>query len=426
MDRTVGIGYITTNTFNNGEASLTLPVDESVCGMLFDVSDFTNPFEQFPLIEDFFGKGDTVFINNLKEAENCGLTDTSFMNGVPAYHIKSYYDYLGYDAPLYVCFTDDSEEWNAIERMQMASGGKLFQIGVWTAKTIWETSNGSLHFTNLIGNLEAAAETVSGKVGDMALAPYPVSIILTPNTHFDNDYMSIFDIPDATKLECPKVSVCLVQDDTSAVRAIQQANPNNANVGCLGVLMACLTLAYAEESIGYVDKFNLNKNDNFDNAEVIVGQAHLSTHDLQLSGNLAALKGYIVPCEYKGKEAEVFFSNDPTCDDGDYSCISNNRIMHKVRRTVHSALIPYLNGNYLLDVSSGELNASSNSIIIDAIDNMLDSIMINNDGQRQIDGHTVTISKSSEILDTDAIDISISVGLVDSSQYINEKDTFEI
>lgn len=424
MERTVGLGYITTNTFNSGTTSYMLPVDESVCGMLFDYSSFDEPFEEFPIIEQYFGNGQTVVINNLTEADSYGLTDENFMSGIPNYHITCFYNYIGADAPLYICFTKKTKTWEAIELMQMASGGKLFQIGVWTTKSIWTLNDGKLEFTNLIGNLETAAETITGKVGQSTLAPYPASIILTPNTYFDDNTKSVFDLPDATTLESPKVSVCLVQNDTDEVNAMQEAI--GSTVGCLGLIMACLHLAYAEESIGYVAKFNLNKNDDFENAEVVIGTSAYHVSDLQLGNNYATLKGYIMPCEYKGKEAEVFFTGDPTCDDGDYNCIANNRIMHKVRRAINSALMPYLHSSQLLDVSSGALNASASSMIVNDIGDMIDNVMLNSDYQKQIDGRSVNISKSDDIIDADAITIDVSVGIVSSDQIINEQTSYTI
>ena len=88
--------------------------------------------------------------------------------------------------------------------------------------------------------------------------------------------------------------------------------------------MACCCLAYAEESIGYVAKFNLNKNDQFDNAEVWFGDSAIRVGDLHYAKNYVANRGYIMPTEYDGKEAEVFFTGDPTFSKGDYFSLANN------------------------------------------------------------------------------------------------------
>ena len=127
--------------------------------------------------------------------------------------------------------------------------------------------------------------------------------------------------------------------------------------------MAAVCLAYAEESIGYVAKFNLNKLDTFSNAEVWFGESSIPMNQLQYGKIYAADRGYILPTTYAGKEAEVFFTGDSTFSSGDYYCLANNRVMHKVRRAILSALIPYLHGNYELDVTNGTLSITAQSVL---------------------------------------------------------------
>lgn len=422
-----GIGYITTGSFDNSKERFMLPTDESVCGLLFDISDFYMPFDDYPLLQQFFGNGQTHLINNLTEASMYGLCDDNFMCGIPYYHLRQFYAYIGSDAPLYVCFTSDVTEWSAIESMQMEANGKIFQIGVWTSQFIWGVKNKQLIFTDLISNLESAVETLSGKVGESSLGSTPLSIIVSPNTTLNSTSYDLQDIPDATTLDCPKVSVCLVQNGTDEAHRMQNATTYKSPVGCIGLMMACLHLAYAEESIGYVSKFNLNKNDDFENTEVYFGGKYFGVEDITyMVGNYVAQRGYIMPCTYKGKEAEVFFSGDPTASNGDYCHISNNRIMSKCRRAIHSALMPYINDSHVLDVSNGGLSESSKAIISTEILNMLDSVMVNTLGQSQINGRTVEISESDKILETDAISVKTSIGLVSYNNVINEKDDYEV
>lgn len=422
---TTGIGYVTTGAFKNNTSQLLIPTDESVCGLLFDLTFFQRPFDDYPLIKQCFDNDEIHVINNMNEAAMYGLSDNQFMNGVPYYHIKAYYDYIGADAPLYLCFTSDGKEWSAIEKMQMFSNGKIFQIGVWTAQCIWNVSGTQLGFTDLCGNLEAAAEELTGKVGVKTMGISPLSIVVSPNTTVSKSGVVLQDIPSAIELNFPKLSVNLVQNGTDNVHSMQTSNPFNAPVGSIGLLMACLHLAYAEECIGYVDKFNLNKNDDFENAEIYFGGKYISVDDIvYLVGNYVAMNGYILPCTYAGKESEVFFSGDPTLSDGDYNTIANNRIIHKCRRCVHTALLPYINAGHLLDSASGSLSETSKSILISAIANTLDSLMVNSKAQLQINGREVDISESDQILQTDSISVSLSIGLVNYNKIINEQDEY--
>lgn len=424
----IGIGYITTNSFTKDKKQIMLPTDESVCGLLFDTSDFFNPFDDYPLLQQFFDEGQTHVINNLTEANMYGLCDENFMAGIPYYHIRQFYAYIGSDAPLYICFTSDTAEWSAIESMQMASGGRIFQIGVWTTKKLWAANNGGgLTFTDLLSNLETGAEAVCGKVGESSLGSTPLSIIVSPNTSTSSSSYDLTDIPDATKLNMPKVSVCLMQNGSEEVLLMQNQCPDKTPVGSIGLLLACLHLAYAEECIGYVDKFNLNKDDDFLNAEVCFNDKHFNVKDIIYTvGNQLAQRGYIIPCTYKAKEAEVFFSGDPTASSGDYNHIANNRIIHKCRRVIHSALIPHINSHHILDVTQGGLSESSKTVLVTDILNKIDSIMVNPVGQSQIDGRTVEVTKSGKILETDAISVSVSIGLMNYNKVINEKDDYEV
>lgn len=421
-----GLGYITTGSFEHSKEKYTLPTDESVCGLLFDTNGFYRPFDDYPVINQFFGDGQTQLINNLDEAALFGLCDANFMQGLPYYHLQQFYAYIGSDAPLYVCFTQDNVEWSAIESMQAASGGKIFQIGVWTPQFLWNVVDGKLVFTDLLSNLESAAEVLCGRTENSSLGSTPLSIVVSPNTTLSNAAFDLLDIPDATVLSAPKVSVCLMQNGTDEVHTMQKKCPYNTAVGSIGLFMACLHLAYAEECVGYVAKFNLNKNDDIENAEVYFANKYFSVDDITyMVGNYIAQMGYILPCTYKSKEAEVFFSGDPTASDGDYQSISANRIIHKLRRTIHSALLPHINGNHIIDTNGG-LSETSKSIVTTDILNMIDSIMINPLGQSQINGRTISITESDRILETDAISISTSVGLVGYNKTINEKDDIEV
>lgn len=423
----VGIGYISTETFSSTAEQLAVSTDESVCGLLFDLTYFQLPFYDYPLIQQYFGNEETHVINNLEEAAMYGLTDNQFMNGVAYYHIKAFYDYIGDDAPLYICFTADGKNWSAIEKMQLEANGKIFQIGVWTAQCIWNVTGNQLGFTSLCENLETAAEELTGKVGSGVMMPSPLSVVVSPNTSVSKTGAALQEIPSAIELNYPKLSVCLFQNGTDTVHAMQKENPFSAPVGCTGLLMACLHLAYAEECIGYVSKFNLNKNDDFENAEIYFGDKYISVDDIvYLVGNYVAARGYILPCTYSGKEAQVFFTGDPTLSDGDYNTIANNRIMHKCRRCVHSALLPYINAGYLLDVANGGLSDTAKSVLTTAITDRLDVIMANPKAQSQINGRTVAVTESDKILQTDSISISLSIGLVNYNKVINEKDDYDV
>lgn len=420
-----GIGFITTDHFDSEDNILQIPTDESVCGILFDHHDYFEIFRDYPLLENFFGNGQVQLINNPIEAQMFGIVENGFMDNVPYYHIKQFYNYIGGDAPLYVAFTDG--KWDIIEDMQLAANGRIFQMGIWTSQYIWK-NDANIGFTNLIGDISSAVGVVSGSVGVQTIAKTPLSVIVSPNTNVvGTDDMTLMDIPDGTAMDCPKVSVCLAQNGSDAVLQMQSAIPFQAPVGCIGMVLACCYLAYAEECIGYVAKFNLNKNDDFENAEVPVNGNHYALTDIPYTiGNILAQKGYIIPVQYDGKDTEVFFSGDATFSNGDYSTIANNRIMHKCRRCIAMAMLPYVNGNAILDLGTGGLSESSKTMLANEIYDILDATMVNMVGQPQIESRSIVIDDNKDFVQDDTISIDIKIGLVNYNKEINEKEDFEI
>lgn len=430
-----GLGFITTGNLAK-TPDFTIPTDESVCGLLFDYSEFDNPFNNYPDIESNFGSEQVALINNLEELADLGITeDSGFMSGLVYYHVKKFYDFtrtinsngeLEYnDIPLYLCLSAvQYGKWTAIEAMQMASGGKIFQIGIWTSKQLW-SYNQKLSFTSLPTDIEEAVEELTGKAGEETMGVMPLSVVLSANTYrpIISNYTIISNAPDGTALNCPKVSVVLMQDGTDNVHTMQSNLPNNTPVGCIGITMATIHNASAEQNIGYVNKFDLNVNDDFNNAEICFCGSYIALDDINyIAGNLMAERGYILPCQYKAKVASVFFSGDPTLSDGDYNSIANNRVMHKVRRATYMALLPYLHASHLIDTSTGEMSATAQAVITQAIIDTVKSIC----GSTQISDFTASVSKSSSILQGDSITIETWTTPTSSSSEINEKSRYDI
>ena len=430
-----GLGNITLSKLNLLNA--TFSFDESICGMLFDFGMYSSPFEDYVQLESFFGNNQVQLIRNLDDMLDMGLDD-EFMNGVPYYHIKQFYDYIGADADLYVmfanCITDNTPDFEIIQVMQQASGGKIFQLGIWTEQPIWKSGLSDYGFTDVLGEIEAQAEVLSGKVNKTGADGLPLSVILNACTTKlgDVDGKYVIDhkkLPDATSLNFPKISVILGQNGTDEVHAIQEANHNYTPVGFMGLAMACLYLASAEMNIGYVDKFDLNKNDDLTNPELGFGNMadkdYTILEDLNtVRRNIISIKGYILPTTYKAKESGVYFSNDQTLSEKDFATISLNRIAHKCRRIIRSVMFPYVNGNIDIDPSSGSVSSFAQTKITNLITERLDANMVNPLGQDQINGRYVTFDDTSNILETDELDVNCYFIPVSSNMTIDIQEAY--
>ena len=436
-----GLGYVTLNKFNQPPL-MRVSTDESYCGMLFDISQRINPFDRYQTATQNYKGNKVVLVNNIKEVEESGITDGGILNGVPYYHISAYYDYIGEDAPLYIMFADCSTGFNVLIDFQRAAEGKLFQIGVWTERYLWTSGYDTYQFTNLLSQLNSAAEELSGRLGEPTLTTTPVSIILSPCTaklqdsRYGYGSVNYRMIPYAKNLNYPKISILLGQDGTDKVHAMQKKNINYTPVGLLGKAMACLHLAPAEESIGFVDNYNLSKDNLSDPvtkpefgfgfiSEASIDDDFSEIEDVsETQRNLISLAGYIILTTYPAKESEVFFSNDQTLSSGDYRLISLNRTIHKCRRALKTVLMPFVNGGLNIDPQTGSITASDITILTNAILDELDKSLVNKRGEKQISDRMVTIEPSQPILENDELKVDLSVIPVSISDVINVEETF--
>ena len=430
-----GLGDVILSSLNTLNASFSF--DESVCGMLFDVGYYSDPFEDYFHLSYYFGNERTQLIRNLQEIEEMGLDD-KFMNGIPYYHIKHFYDYIGIDADLYVmfanCIDNNKPNFEAIQNIQQAANGKIFQLGIWTEQCIWTSGNSDYGFTSLLSEIETQAEVLSGKVNKTFSDGLPLSVILNACTSKLEDIDDIYainhkKIPDATTLNFPKISVILGQNGTDEVHAMQENNHNYTPVGLMGVAMACLCLASAEMNIGFVDKFDLNKNDDLANPELGFGDVlqgeYTPIDDLNfVRRNIISIKGYILLNRYKSKETGLYFSNDQTLSERDFSTISLNRIAHKCRRIIRSVMFPYVNGNIDIDPLTGAVHGIAQTKIINLITERLDLYMLNPLGQEQISGRYIVIDDTSNILETDELRLNCYFIPVNSNMTIDIQETY--
>lgn len=417
------ISYINTEVRQSTNQSFNIPTDESIGGILFDISCFENPFEQYPVLYNNFKNNTVHCIHSMDEAKAIGIDDNGFLNGVLYYHLSQFYQYIGTTKELYIALADCSEGFDVVQEMHMKTNGKMFQIGVWTARPIWKrNSDASIGFTEIITDLQRQADDICGVIGEMTYTTTPVSFVLSGNTNYiDGEEFSYKSIPNAMILGCPKVSVLLVQNGDDTVRAIQARNPMQATVGAIGVAMACLSICGAEESIASVKKCDLNKREGFRSPELGFSKDYTPINNInRIWKNVIASLGYIIPVSYEGIESSYFFSSDQTLSDGDYKSIANNRVMHKCRRAVCTALIPYINSHHVYDPVTKNISISSKSIIINSLVTIIDSVMHNTNGKEQINGRVVEILDDKDLLEENAISIKVSINPANYSDFIEE------
>jgi len=437
---------------------------ENVCGLIFDTKGFENPFGQTTQGEgqnatlvantasETFANGNVVELNSMKDVKAAGI-DENVMNGLVYHHLNNFFTLAGNNQRLFLMFMDSTNDANftAIEKIQLAANGIIYQIGLWTTQPFAQKSGSDITIIDngILSKLQSQAEVLGGKIDVINYEGFsPVNILLNAPV-CDDAVVDITKLPDIATLDLPKVSVLLGQPSNDAVRTIQEnigvnnTTAVNAIVGNIGAALACLAVAPSEVSIGWVDGFNLAQvmtqaelgfgNLARDNSTKKFTAAaafnNIKTLGYTSRNNNLHRKGYIFLTDYAGIENGVFFSCDQTLSTGDYRSIARGRVMHKSRRVVRLALLPYVNSTWELDAATGRLSASDitklQNIVINALDvNMVDP----GTSKPQISGRKCTIDAAQNILANDELRIGyemVPVGCT-SAIYVTEGFTTSV
>ena len=255
-----------------------------------------------------FANGNVVELNSIDDMKAAGIDET-VMLGLPKKHLDDFFTLAGNGHRLFVSFMDSTTDadFTAVEKMQVAAGGIIDHIGVWTSKPISAredvytkvanptgnpSTNGYYKLSgtsyvaasetevaantdyylkstvlavpddNVLKKLELQAEILGGKCG---VTNYdgnaPVVIVLNAPIA-DEVEIDYRELPDLTAYDFPKVAMMIGQSASSATHALQlklidQTNATFVQVGNIGAALACLAVAPANESIAHVAHFNL-------------------------------------------------------------------------------------------------------------------------------------------------------------------------
>ena len=394
---------------------------EKVTGLLFDISKQAKFFEEGAglAVKDKL-QGNVIEINSMDDLKELGITaysgdtEKDLLFGIPYYHINHFFGIQGSTGRLFIMFADCGVDWNAIEQMQRAAHGMINQLGVWTEQSLWKQTDpeAETYSIDLVTDLQSKAASLADENA-------PLSILLCANSA-----VIATDEESVKKVELGKIPTCVInarfvsvllgQGLDADVSAMQLANQNLTPIGNIGAALGCIASASVQESFAWVNKFNLIGY--FPDIEMGFGDVTLNsesklTSTLKYSSlNKIQLddlddKGYIFLCKYSGLESGVFFSKDQTCSNGDYRTVARNRTIHKSRRAVRNALLPYVNSPLKVDPSTGYLSSAK----ITMFQNIVSDILTTMQNNEEISGFSVTIDKNQNILKNDTLIIKYSL-----------------
>ena len=394
---------------------------EKVTGLLFDISKQAKFFEEGAglAVKDKL-QGNVIEINSMDDLKELGITaysgdtEKDLLFGIPYYHINHFFGIQGSTGRLFIMFADCGVDWNAIEQMQRAAHGMINQLGVWTEQSLWKQTDpeAETYSIDLVTDLQSKAASLADENA-------PLSILLCANSA-----VIATDEESVKKVELGKIPTCVInarfvsvllgQGLDADVSAMQLANQNLTPIGNIGAALGCIASASVQESFAWVNKFNLIGY--FPDIEMGFGDVTLNsesklTSTLKYSSlNKIQLddlddKGYIFLCNYSGLESGVFFSKDQTCSNGDYRTVARNRTIHKSRRAVRNALLPYVNSPLKVDPSTGYLSSAK----ITMFQNIVSDILTTMQNNEEISGFSVTIDKNQNVLKNDTLIIKYSL-----------------
>ena len=394
---------------------------EKVTGLLFDISKQAKFFEEGAglAVKDKL-QGNVIEINSMDDLKELGITaysgdtEKDLLFGIPYYHINHFFGIQGSTGRLFIMFADCGVDWNAIEQMQRAAHGMINQLGVWTEQSLWKQTDpeAETYSIDLVTDLQSKAASLADENA-------PLSILLCANSA-----VIATDEESVKKVELGKIPTCVInarfvsvllgQGLDADVSAMQLANQNLTPIGNIGAALGCIASASVQESFAWVNKFNLIGY--FPDIEMGFGDVTLNSESKgSIRLNYASLnrfqlddlddKGYIFLCKYSGLESGVFFSKDQTCSNGDYRTVARNRTIHKSRRAVRNALLPYVNSPLKVDPSTGYLSSAK----ITMFQNIVSDILTTMQNNEEISGFSVTIDKNQNVLKNDTLIIKYSL-----------------
>jgi len=400
---------------------------ENVCGLIIDTSDFGGIQEaltESTEAQTTYADGNVVELNSLTDLTDTGIT-SGVMSGLPYYHVKTFFALAGSGARLFLAFGDFSTdtELTIISKMQYASGGIIYQIGVWTTNALCDSSYNIIS-GGILSKCQSQAEVIGGKVGVTNYEGNSPAVVLVQAPLISAEECDYTLLPDISTLGMEKVACLLGQAATEEVREVQlELHSHTGNypvTGCIGAALGVLAQAPANKSIGWTGAYNL---------AAVIAQADLGFGKLTTEGDTWAAdadftsikkltyqqrntclhkKGYIFPTNYDGIENATFFSCDQTLDcQSDYRSLARCRVMFKSRRAVRAALLPWVNDDWNVDAKTGCLATADiqmiKNTVLEAIDkNMKEPVS----KASQISGRAVFIDPDQNILENDALEIS--------------------
>jgi hypothetical protein len=338
-----------------------------------------------------FGTDRIKQIFSIGEAEDLGIVEGDADFGLLWYHLNEYFR-LQPKGNLYVQIinatglTPATHNFVELDDLRRFAEGKIRQIAVYAPT-----------FTFAAAQVTA----LQAKVNFSRTEDQPISSVL-----YGADISGVADLstlPDMRALNAESVSVCIGQDGGAA--GFDLFDDAGVSITTVGALLGAVSFASVNESIAWVEKFNL-----VSGAELEVAAfANGDTLKSKSKAFVDALndKGYIFLRKFTNIGLAGTYFNDSHTSvpvTSDYAYIENNRTIDKAIRNITKRVTPKLSSPLVVN-PDGTLFEDT----IDVFRSLTDQALTELEVDAEISAKSITINPKQNVLATSKIFISVKI-----------------
>lgn len=311
---------------------------------------------------------------------------TTFSGGVASqidvihYHVKEYFRAQP-KGDLFIGIYTNSTDFAEITTMQNYSGGKIRQMGIYK-QVAFATSQ---------------TADIQTQLDLCELNNKPLEAIYQPDFSAVSDLSTLSDLH---LLTAENTSVCIGQDGANLGNTLWLAT--GKSIGTVGITLGAVSLAKVNESIAWINKFNMATTE-LDTLAFANGTLYTSLSDGAIDN--IDNKGYVFLKKHIGISGS-YFDNPYTCVavSSDYARINNNRTINKAIRNLRTFLLPQLASPLLVN-SDGTLSNDTISYFETLCQRALDQMV----RDIELSAYGIVINPAQNVLSTSTLTINVSL-----------------
>ncbi len=199
--------------------------------------------------------------------------------------------------------------------------------------------------------------------------------------------------------QAPNVSVLICGDGAGKGSALATAL-GRSYIPCVGALLGTMAKAKVNESVGWVEKYNLS---NGTELEVIKA----SNGATNIGFGFQDFMRYVTLVKYVGRSGTYFADNHTASAKAgnDFAYMNDVRVMNKVKRELYKVYLPMLNSPLKVDAVTGALE----TMTINRFENVGDKALNPMQAADEISGFGVYVNPNQNVLATGTLEISVEI-----------------